>query len=1355
MAENGFQPQLALSSYNNQSLFSDHYLDEILRRDRRWQQVIQPAAQFLAWLRDLYAREKDQLPHYNEDQLEDKWFKPIFERLGHADWEGQAVIPGWQGKIKKPDFVFFPDEVSRKTAVSQQNTTDYAKSALTVVEVKQWEVNLSKKTGNQPTFADQNPMYQIDTYLTLTGLEWGVLSNGRFWRLLHKNSSRTLETYFEIDLLAALTHPDDGFATAVAAYFWLFFSDTAFRPEPQGHTFLQEALDQSRAYALALEADLRDNAYRALEQLIIGFFAGDGRLDAHNPADRTLVYQNSLYLLYRLLFIFYGESRALLPVLHPLYREQYALQQLTKKIDRRRNELDRLPTTGQIYWQQLQQLFRLISGGDAQLNADLGVPRYNGGLFDPEQHPFLEVHFVGDRALARAVDYLATRRIMVAGGKPAYQSVDYRTLDVRQLGSIYEGLLEYRVAIADEELVTITKKKVETWVPAAKKGKAKSYGETRQPGDLYLTTDKGERKATGSYYTPDYIVEYIVENTLGPVVAQVRERVKAAIKRANLRDAATRQQRSADLFIAEILALNVLDPAMGSGHFLVEATHYLARVLATDEYTQVTGPSEGPVTSNGETDLLYWKRRVVEACIYGVDKNPMAVELAKLSLWLKTAAADKPLSFLDHHLQHGDSLIGAWLDDLERAPGARGRGQGAEGQESLFDEGALTRDVGLAVKGVATIERLPTLDIETVHAKEAAWRDIQQTHMDRWRRLADLWVSAYFGNEISAEEYRALAARLQGQDSLLSDTQAERFLTHPAVTDNDYFHWQLAFPEVFFDENGNSRKDAAGFDAVIGNPPYVAHSEMRRSAPNNQKVLEILFDKMIQGHWDLYVSFIGQSLKLCRYSGYHSFIVPSSLGFEKYATKLRRHILLKTELSSLTGFGEYLVFENVARQYVIYVARANSSPGFTEIYKYSPDNAQFEKNKIIPQNELLNFSNYTFRVDIGQEELNLRDKLDSSCIKLGCFCFATFGVHAYSKSGGDIKFNTADVIHVGQPKQGYKKYIEGETLSRYQAIWNSLYMDYESKQAYFHRPKFPELFENRKLMIRRISGENNRLLCHLDQEGFYTNDNIIHAVMWDDVIRNLQSPGEYEIEPLVEKYSLAYIAAIVNSSVGSWYFSKFIATGTLQGSYSGIYPEDIRQLPVHPINFALSKLKLIEVIASAKSLYTKNDFPAVLNWVVAELSAKRNDTIHDLLAYLVEQMIAMNKEKQAALEAFWLDLEGVSDASTFATLRSKGKQQASLHKAVPAARAFVSANSRSSVNLDATLEWNEDTYKGFIKLLVKKVSHLSDLVQVYRDHAPAVAALSQRLAATDRLIDQVVYQLYGLTPEEITIVEGA
>ncbi len=932
------QIPLILASHNNQSLFSDHYLDDILRHSPTWQTAVAHAHPLLDWLRDRYAQEQAQLTDYKEAQLEENWFKPIFERLGHV-WEVQAAIPGLKGSTKKPDYAFFPDEEARQTAVSHQNTPLYPQHALAIGEVKQWEVNLSKKTGTKPIFDDQNPMFQIDTYLTLTGLEWGILSNGRFWRLLHKSSSRTLETYFEIDLLAALNAPSDTAATAVIAYFWLFFNQTAFRPDAHGHTFLNNALKDSRAYAIELETNLRDNAYRSLEQLIIGFFAGDATLDKTDPTQRLQVYQNSLYLLYRLLFLIYGESRALLPMHNPAYKDHYSLQQLAQSIDKSRNTLETQPTTGKRYWNRLGELFRLIGGSDPQLNADLSVPRYNGGLFDAAQHPFLEQHFVGDRFLAKAIDYLAYRRIAQDGGKPAYQAVDYRTLDVRQLGSIYEGMLEYKVAIADEEMVTISKSGVETWVPISQKGKAKTFADRRQPGDLYLTNDKGERKATGSYYTPDYIVEYIVENTLGPLVEQARERVKAQTRQTGSLNEAERQRQSAERFIAEILRLNVLDPAMGSGHFLVEATHYLARALATDDYVQASPAQTGPFSQNSpiaaptaESDLLYWKRRVVEACIYGVDKNPMAVELAKLSLWLKTAAADKPLSFLDHHLRHGDSLIGAWLNDLSRPPRPQGfpkpLGSPSDAQHALFDESAFTRDINRAVADVMTIERLPSDDIETVHAKEIAWQNIQQTHVARWQTLADLWVSAYFGNTMTPEEYRALADRLQGQESLLTEAQTAQFLAHPAANrqtnpDLDYFHWELAFPEVFFDEYGRSRHAAAGFDAVIGNPPYVRQEQLTPLKP----FFSQHFANVYAGTADLFVYFFAQGITTLKEGGLNAYISSNSWLRANYATALRAYLRQNTTIEKIIDLGDNRVFADAADLYpAIHVVQHSTPP---------------------------------------------------------------------------------------------------------------------------------------------------------------------------------------------------------------------------------------------------------------------------------------------------------------------------------------------------------------------------------------------------------------------------------------------
>ncbi|MBK8905734.1 MAG: Eco57I restriction-modification methylase domain-containing protein [Anaerolineaceae bacterium] len=1112
MPDTPFQPQLDFSPHNNQSLFSDHYLQEILRRTAVWRDMQGPAGNFLAWLQDLYALEGNQLANYNESQLEDNWIKPILDRLGHV-WEGQASIPGLTRTIKKPDFALFPDEMARQTAVPHQNTPNYVKDVLALLEAKKWTVNLSKKSGPLPRFDDQNPMYQIDTYLGLSGVTWGVVSNGRFWRLVHKNSSRTLETHFEIDLLAALEAPNDRSALAVATFFWAFFNQGAFRPDAHGHTFLDDALSQSKAYAIALEADLRDNAYRSLEQLIIGFFAGDTRLDAQNADHRAQVYQNSLYLLYRLLFLFYGEARALLPMGNPTYKDAYSLQTLASDFHRQRDRLDSHPTTGRRHWDRLQELFRLISGRDAQFNAELGVPRYNGGLFDPEQHPFLERHFVGDRGLAKAIDYLAYRRVREDGRFQGYQSVDYRTLDVRQLGSIYEGLLEYKVAVATEEMVTVRQKGVETWLPA-RQSKAAPL-DRRQPGELYLTNDKGERKATGSYYTPDYIVEYIVANTLGPLVQQARERVKAQVRQTGSLSEAERRRQSAQLFVQEILALNVLDPAMGSGHFLVEATNFLARALATDEYAspEVTVTSSGTgaqaaafqvtVTStpiDPETDLLYWKRRVVEACIYGVDKNPMAVELAKLSLWLKTAAADKPLSFLDHHLQHGDSLIGAWLDDLQAPPHSKTQSPISDLQSPLFNDAAFTRDASLAVKGVATIERLPTLDIEDVHAKEAAWQDIQHTHVARWQTLADLWVSAYFGNAMTQEEYRALAAHLQHfpgnsefpgkSPTLLSDAQLHHFLQHPAVTDNEYFHWELAFPEVFFDEYGRSRRAAAGFDAVIGNPPYVRQEQMAAIKP----FLPHAYEPVYKGTADLYVYFLNGGINWLRAGGFLSYIVNNKWLRAGYGDGLRGFLAKEALVKGVVDFGHAPIF-----------ADADTFPCILVLQK--PESEQeIEKNKteicIFPREELENVDVSQFVVAnsfsvsskrFGEEPWSLEPEIVEDLMEKvrqrGVALSEFIGQKPYYgiKTGFNQAFlidsdtrakliqddpGSAEIIH---------PYLRGQDIKRWSSEWMELWMILLKSSENYQWPWSEAQDEAESIFAQTYPSIHKYLMTHVDR----------------------------------------------------------------------------------------------------------------------------------------------------------------------------------------------------------------------------------------------------------------------------------
>ncbi len=1303
--------------HRNQYLFSDHYLEEILRREAAWTAAQGPAAEFLAWLRELYAAEAAQLEAYSESQLEDHWIKPILGRLGHV-WEGQATIPGMDGSIKRPDYIFFPDEAARKTAVSDQRTEEYARFALAAGEVKAWPVSLSRKSGGAPTFDNNNPMFQIDYYLKAGGVSWGIVSNGRFWRLVHKDSSYRLDRYFEIDLREALTTPDNRRALAVATYFTLFFGRAAFAPDDTGRVFLNEVLAGSNTYAVALESDLRDNAYKALEQLITGFFAPSANgLDPDNEADRAAVYRNSLLLLYRLLFLFYGESRGLLPMGNERYRERSLTTlagRMAKVVDD--HKIDTVPPMTRIHWATLKTLFDIINGDDAALNAHLGVPRYNGGLFDPTRHPFLEAHFVGDAFLVRAVDYLARRRKTENGRYTGFEAVDYRTLGVRQLGSIYEGLLEYKVSVATEAMVTVRKGGKETWQPAREGGKAKVI-ETRQPGELYLATDKGERKATGSYYTPDYIVKYIVEQTLGPLVEKAREKIRDTKYEIRDKSAAAR-------FEAAILSLNVLDPAMGSGHFLVEATNFLARALATAD---LATSDELRVSSEDESDLTYWKRRVVEACIYGVDKNELAVELAKLSLWLETVAADKPLSFLDHHLRHGDSLIGARLSDLEVAPGVKGgKGEGAKGrkgageQEPLFDESAFTTNVGQAVGGMAAIETQPTDDIDTVHAKEDAWHIIHDTHLGRWRQLADLWVSAWFGNDMSAGEYRDLALRIQGKPGgLMSDEQAARYLEHPAAA-NDYFHWELEFPEVFFDRHGRPKGDAAGFDAVVGNPPWGADfNPLDKVYLNTRYVTD-------EGEVESYLYMLDRSLAISRKAGLVSFITPNTWLIQNRGKQLRELICSKHGAQSFLHLRKNIFVDAPDIVPIVFtLSSANKNPQVKVFIAYPdvqpPEDIiarDYWKSHEVPVKLWIDHPQNHFNLFRSYPVNSVCNKIQEMAVSLQEVYQVNYGIRT---GNNDYYLRDTEVVN------SLPCLVSASEVSRYDLKWAGSFLVVDSLLS---ETKLLELLQP-KIVVQysRKLSMPIRIVSAFDTMGQFIPLNRFSYIV-----------------PREDGWSLLFIMAVESSSTMNFYHANTFIDYDIKPTY-------IQQHPIRKIDFVHTEDLRHIFIAKVKTSYDQRKNQDILENCGRELDNNRTDTVHDALAYLAEQMIAMHKDKQALTADFWTDLEGAADAAAFHKLRDKGKQEAGLAKD-PALAPHLNPDSKSTRTLDESLAWDEAAFKGFVRALAGPVDGLSRLVKVYNSHAPRYRDLVERIGRTDWLIDQIVYKLYGLTDDEIAIVEG-
>ena len=771
--------------YRNEGLFTDHYLRHVMpQRPRVWD--LRGMSEVAAYLRAMWAEQRGLVEGYNETQLEERFIRPVLRALGHA-WD-----PGPPTRTHTPDYALFGSERGRAAAQPADGREEYWRAAAAVAEVKAWDRKLDRPLSGGRGWDFANPTFQIYYYLAETGCRWGILTNGRLWRLVPGVPKPDMQAYYEVDLPAALLSED----LTDFAYFWLMFRREAFVPGDDGLTFLEHVRAESDAAAAALRANVQESVYHALIETCRGFdeeIAGEADLDE--------VFDASLVFLYRLLFVLYAESAELLPIrTSETYRRHYSLNALKRQVAD-----ECAPFAGKAYrlWQWLDDLFRAIDAS----NPELGVMAYNGGLFDPEVHPFLQKHRITDRRVAAVIDLLARTTVVHPRSRsPEKRFVDYRDLGVRHLGSIYEGLLEYRLCRAREPMVAVRRNGREIWAPESLVASTNKVIERCTARGLYLATDKGERKSSGSYYTPEFIVEHIVENTLGPAI----------------------DDRAVE---DEVLDLKVLDPAMGSGHFLVEATHFIARkLLERSGHDQAAG--NGRTAPADEPELARLRRLVVERCIYGVDLNPLAVELAKLSLWLATVAEGQPLSFLDHHLRCGDSLIGARAADLPMPPPDRAATRVAErhnrsaelqearGQLSLFDADAFTRHATEILTSLGEISATLSDTRDAVHRKGAILRELEAEHRRRYEELADLWCSRSFGCDYDAAAYSELVAYLQGRrDGLSEGAAAALECSRSAAGRLRFFHWDLEFPEAFLDAHG-APSETPGFDVVMGNPPW-------------------------------------------------------------------------------------------------------------------------------------------------------------------------------------------------------------------------------------------------------------------------------------------------------------------------------------------------------------------------------------------------------------------------------------------------------------------------------------------------------------------------------------------------------
>ena len=656
------------------------------------------------------------------------------------------------------------------------------------------------------------------------GLRWCFCCNGRALRVFDAVRTHS-RRFLEVDLAQVATEPA-GFAVV-----WRLLRAEAFASGSRAS--LDDAVLASEHHRTRVKDSLQRGVHDALTRLVAAFLhAGRRRADARGRVPLSEAYDESLIVVYRVLFLLFAEARGLVPNWHPVYRASYTVEALRVMVEAP------LPPNG--LWESLQAMARLAHRG-CRAGA-LRVPAFNGRLFAPAHAPLAESLSLDDNRIRDALLALTTRQ-----EKDGRRRIAYSDLGVEHLGGVYERVLDYEVTAGD--------------------------------GRTPVLVRGGRRKASGTFYTPRTLTEYVVRRTLAPLV----------------------ENAGAD----EILRLKIVDPAMGSGAFLVAACRYLAHAYEAALIRECPlGP--GDIT---EHERASFRRGVAQRCLYGVDFNPMAVQLARLSLWLATLCSDRPLTFFDHQLRAGNSLAGASIADARRGVS---RAVGRPSSLPLFDAAGLERDLGSAVRSVTELREGPEDTLEHIRAKERLFGRLRSSAnpLARWKRVLDLWCAAWFEDSIRRLRGGVFEALLDGRTLSASISRVLLDSAREIAQRERFFHWTLEFPEVF---SGSEGQRGAGFDAVIGNPPWEvlrADSgpvESRRAAAADPTPLTRftrrsgVYRLQGSGHPNLYQLFLERATSLVRPGGRIGLVLPSGFASDYGCTSLRRHLLDNTTVDSLVS----------------------------------------------------------------------------------------------------------------------------------------------------------------------------------------------------------------------------------------------------------------------------------------------------------------------------------------------------------------------------------------------------------------------------------------------------------------------
>ncbi|MEY4616402.1 MAG: hypothetical protein RJB66_1362 [Pseudomonadota bacterium] len=690
------------------------------------------------------------------------------------------------------------------------------------------------KTANTEDAWNSSPHFKFERLLREKQISTGFIVSKEKLRLIFAQRG---ESSGYIDFPFKIMYQPSG--RLVFAAFRELLSATKVFNSPKGQSLI-EILELSRKYQAQVSIELSGQVLAALYELLRGFQTanddGSGKLlEKTLKENPQLIYEGLLTTLLRMVFIMYAEDRNLLAI-DEVYQSSYSLAGLYERL--RQDEAQNPDTMDSRYgaWAYLISLFRLIYDG-AEYDSEKGkvvLPARHGHLFDPNMYLFLEGRNFRDQLYSKApkisdgVVFRVLKNLIVLNG----ERISYRTLDVEQIGSVYETMMGFELGRAAGETIALKPAKshgaplpINLDEILAAKDKSKKLGEVselklsdkvkkevnecktieelesvldkridrratpfRLSKDAMVLVPSEARRKSGSHYTPRELTEPIVRVALEPILK-------------NLGDKPTPEQ---------IIDLKICDPAMGSGAFLVEVCRQISEKLVESWAAHKVKV----IISADEDELLHARRLIAQKCLYGVDKNHMAVNLAKLSIWLVTLAKDHAFTFLDHNIKHGDSLVGLKNKQIEAFDYAE------RGDLPLFQ---YVKD-----QLKEAIEAREEIIHATHEQNYEALKEIEEEYLDRLaplRLVGNLALRCFFDGHNEKERAKKLEEHRLVISNFLSANnyeKLEKYCREKLSEINSQFvpfHWELEFPEVFIRTN-------KGFDCFIGNPPFAGKNSI-------------------------------------------------------------------------------------------------------------------------------------------------------------------------------------------------------------------------------------------------------------------------------------------------------------------------------------------------------------------------------------------------------------------------------------------------------------------------------------------------------------------------------------------------